>query len=139
MFYETSLTIPAETSSDDPAEIELRVTHGVVHRVEVEFAPGPSWRANVVILYRNHQVWPTNPDGTFASDSHTIGFDDYYEMFYSPYTFVIQGWSPAAVKDHTVRVRLGVLPQIIAEHIYGKTSKIDQALLREAFGLPSEG
>jgi hypothetical protein len=138
MYYETSLTIPAGTLKDSPVETVLKLTHGVVHRVEVEFPDGPSFLAGVAILYGPHQVWPTNPEGCFASNGHTIGFDDYYQMYFAPYALTIQGWAPEADYDHDVRVRVGVLPQAIAEYVYGKMTQSQLLQLQEAFGLTGE-
>lgn len=135
MFYETPLTVPAGTEKSSPVEQVLHVAHGVITRVEVEFNPGCNQMVHVVILYSNHQVWPTNPDGDFASDSHTIGFDDYFQVFDTPYDFVIRAWTDGTTYDHDIRVRLGELPEVIAEHIYGKLTQSSLAALQEAFGL----
>jgi len=139
MFYETSLAVPAGTPADAPVETELHATHGVITRVEIEFNPGCTQMVHVVLLHMNHQVWPTNPGGDFASDSHVVGFDDYYELFDVPYDLVVRAWTDGTDYDHDIRVRVGMLSQEVAEYIYGKRTASGLAALQQAFGLAPEG
>ena len=56
MFYDFAITIPAKTPESAPVEEELKLTHGIIHRVEVEFYPGPRRYAWVKIFRGGHQV-----------------------------------------------------------------------------------
>lgn len=109
MFYDFAVTIPAGRGEDNPVEQELDLTHGIIHRVEVEFYPGPRRYAWVKIFYREHQLWPTNLDGSFRTDAYTIAFDEYEEMFEPPHTLLVRGYSPEADYPHVVTVRIGIL------------------------------
>ena len=115
MFYDFAILIPAGTTEAAPKEETLKLTYGIIHRVEVEFTPGCHRYAFVRIYKDEHQLLPTNPDQAFASDGHTIVIDEHEELFYPPYTLVVRGYSPEADYDHTIIVRVGILPpQIIA-------------------------
>lgn len=109
MFYDFAITIPKGTKEDEPVEEELNLTHGIIHRVEVEFYPGPRRYVWVKIFHREHQLWPTNLDGAFRSDAYTIAFDEYEEMFEPPYTLLVRGYSPYADYPHVVVVRIGIM------------------------------
>lgn len=124
MFYDFAITIPAGTSEDDPVEEELKLTHGVIHRVEVEFYPGPRRYVGLRIYHQEHQLYPTNPDGEFKTDGYTIAFDDFFELKTAPYALKARGYSPDADYSHVVTVRIGVVE-----------SKIALALLKMATGL----
>lgn len=136
MFYDFALTIPANTTEASPLEEVVKVTHGVLHRVEIAFPAGCAGLAHLVILHWGFQLYPTNPGGSFASDDYTIPIDDYFELFFAPYTLKLRGYNEDDTYSHTITVRIGVLPEDVAAHVYGKRKKVDRAKLYEAFGLP---
>lgn len=109
MFYDFAILIPAGRGEDNPVEEEINLTYGIIHRVEVEFYPGPRRYVWVKIFHRDHQIWPTNLDGSFQTDGYTIAFDEYEEMLESPYVLKVRGYSPNADYPHVVTVRIGIL------------------------------
>lgn len=129
MFYDYPITVPADTSKDAPHTEVLRVTHGVLHRVEIEFPAGCVGLVHLTITRFGHQLFPTNPSASFASDDHTITFDDYIEIYTAPYNLRVDAWSEGTTYDHTITVRLGILPQSIAEKRFGKMSTADRTRL----------
>ena len=138
MFYEFPLAIAVGKTELAPETQEVKLTQGLIHRLEVEFPDGCTGLVHVAVLWLDHQVWPTNPGEYFTSNNHVIIVDDYFELYEAPYILKIVGWTEALLYPHTVTVRIGVLPKAVAEHVYGKMSKSDIATLREAFGLSPE-
>lgn len=110
MFYDVSFTIPANTTKAAPTELDVKLTHGVVHRVEIGFPSGCAGLAHLQIRNALNQVWPTNPEGDFNTDDYTIPIDDYYELFEEPYILTLVGWNLDDTYSHTLEVRLGILP-----------------------------
>lgn len=110
MFYDVSFTISANTAKSAPREERVKLTHGVIHRVEIGFPDNCAGLAHLQIREGGHQVWPTNPQGSFNTDGYTIVIDDYYELFEEPYTLTLVGWNLDDTYDHTLEVRFGVLP-----------------------------
>jgi hypothetical protein len=121
MFYDKALTIPANTLENAPEELEVKLTHGVITHVEVEFPPGCHGMVSTYIRRGLHQVWPTNPDSRFASDGRAIIWEDYYELFDEPFTLTIGGYSLGTTYDHEITFRFEVTDQEIAEQ--GKVQK----------------
>lgn len=109
MFYTISLPLPANTLKTAPVEVEARLTYGIIHQVEIEFPAGCAGLAHVAIDRFEHQVWPTNPDGSFASDDWVVTFDDRFELLDRPYIITLRGWNEDDTYDHTPIVRLGIL------------------------------
>jgi len=138
MFYEFPITVAVGKTRVAPEVEEIKLTHGLIHRLEVEFPDGCDGLVHARVMWLDHQVWPTNPNEYFTSDGHVIVIDDYFELYGPPYLLKIEGWSEALLYSHTVRVRIGVLPKAVADHVYGKMSKSDINTLREAFGIPIE-
>lgn len=120
MFYDVSFTIPANTTKAAPLEQHVKLSHGVIHRVEVGFPSGCAGLAHLQILEGAHHVWPTNPAGSFNTDDYTIPIDDYYELFEEPYTLTLVGWNEDDTFSHTLEVRFGILPAwvIMASGLY---------------------
>jgi len=109
MFYDFAITIPKGTTEAKPEERTLQLAYGIIHRVEVEFYPGPRRYVWVKIFRHEHQIWPTNLDGSFQTDAYTIAFDEYEELTVRPYELLVRGYSPNADYDHVVTVRIGIL------------------------------
>jgi hypothetical protein len=136
VFYSFPITIPPNTTQGEPLEIEAPLAHGVIHRLEIGF---PDWhwgQTHVYILHKSHQLWPSNPGGSFSSNDHAITFNDYYPLLDKPFQLRIFGWNEDDAFPHTVTVGLGLLPLKVAEHLYGRISPPDLSKLRQAFGLP---
>jgi len=135
MIYDFAVTVLTTNTVDDPVEEEIKLTHGVVHRIEVEFPAGQIGLIHVSINHMGHQVWPSNPTGTFASDDHVVAFDDYYPLLSPPYIFKIIAWTEGTTFDHIVKVRFGLLPESIAKKRFGTISAEDSARMRaDLFG-----
>ncbi|GAG14535.1 unnamed protein product, partial [marine sediment metagenome] len=120
-------------------ELDYPIANGVIHLVSIEFE---KWCANLLhiqILRFRRLIFPSTPGASFAADGETIAWDDYFEVFETPYTLTIVGWNDDDFFDWTARIRVGVLPRTIAEHVYGKLKAADRRMLYEAFGLEYPG
>ena len=115
MLYEFKLTIPSNTPKSSPLRERVELTRGVIHKVELEFPPGCLGLVHVIIRHFEHQIFPTNRDGDFASDNHVISFPEYYELAYPPYVLTLEGWNEDDTYSHTVTVRIGVLPDWVVQ------------------------
>lgn len=115
MFYDFSFTIPANTAKSDPAELDCKLTHGIIHRVEVGFPSRCGGLAHCVIKEGLHQHFPTNPEGSFNADGYTIAFNEYLEFFRRPYILTLVGWSFDDTFPHTLEVRIGILPASVLQ------------------------
>ena len=130
MFYDFILTVPAATTKAIPAEETLKLTHGIIHRVEIEFPAGCVGLVSCIILHWEHQLYPLNTQGYFSADDHVIAFDDYFQLFYAPYTLKVRGWAPNTAYQHKIRIRIGLLPRSIAEYRFGKLTKVEAERIR---------
>ncbi len=136
MFYTYTITVPAATAQNAPAELDLSLSHGVIHRVSVSFPPGCAHLVEVTILQHNHQLWPSSVGGTLKADSFTIEWDDYFELFEPPHVLIARCWAPTTRFPHDIEIRIGLLPARVAEHQFGRSTRQGTQELRNAFGLP---
>lgn len=110
MFYDFSFTIPLNTPKNEPEELQVKLTRGIIHRVEIGFPAGPRHMVHVAIRKGLHQQWPTNPQGSFNSENFTIVINEFYPLLTKPYILTLQGWSPDTAYQHTIELRFGILP-----------------------------
>ena len=121
MLYVLALTIPANTAEATPYEEDLKLTDGVITRVEVEFPAGCQGLAHSYARQAIHQVFPTNPDGDLCSDNYVIAWNDYQDIDADPRVLTIGGWNTDDTYDHTITWRIELSDRVIAER--GKTSQ----------------
>ena len=114
MFYRYSLTVPASTPATAPVILTCALTHGIVHQVEVAFPPGCAGLVHVSLWRYEHQVWPTNPDESFAWDNYTIVItNEAFGITEVPYELSLRAWSEDTTFNHTIVCRIGVkLPEL---------------------------
>ena len=114
MFPDFKLVIPANTLDAVPVRMEVDLPVGIIHRLMLLFPPGPHGMVKVRILEHDHQVWPSNLDGYFASDDEVIDIVEHYEILEPPVVFYLVGSSPGTTYSHTISVRFGILaPEVI--------------------------
>jgi len=110
MFYDFAITVPKSRTEANPVEQVMKLTYGVIHRVEVQFPIGTQALAHCKLLHEEHQLFPTNPEGSFASDGYVIPIDDHFELFTEPYSLKAKCWNDDDTYAHTITVRVGILP-----------------------------
>ena len=132
MLYTHTLTVPANTTENDPAEEVVKLTHGVITMVEVEFPPGCAGLVQSFIRRSLHQVWPSNQEGYFRSDGRAIRWNDYYEMFSEPMELTVGAWSGDDFYSHDVLFRFELTSREIAERgkVVGSVASTVRQLLR---------
>lgn len=119
MFYDFAITVTKDDTAADPKWQTMKLTKGVVHRVEVQFPIGTRAKVHCQIYHGGHQFLPTNPDGNFASDGWTIVMDEHYELKTAPYTLKAKCWSEADTYSYDVNVRIGVLSKEVLSPLTG--------------------
>lgn len=124
MIYDFEVTVTAGTALATPKESRLKLTHGVIHQLNIDIPPGPRGELYFVILVGGSQLYPHNQGGYFRTDNRLIAFNEYFELTSAPYELTFKGWAPTAAYDHTVHIEVGLIE-----------SKIALASLRVAKGL----
>lgn len=108
MFYDFPLLIPANTTPVKPVSMDCTICPGVIDRVMFIFPPGAAGLAHVRVARGGHQLWPSNLDGSFASDGEFLDFTESYSLDETPYTLLFSGWNLDDTYSHTITLRLGI-------------------------------
>ena len=134
MFYEFTLTIPANTPATAPVESEVVLDHGRIVAVEVQFPRGCVGLVHVTINRELHQLWPSNPDGNIAGEDARISWSEDHPFLEVPYTLQLWGWNLDDTFPHTITFRLNLLP--ISVPISPAPPALSQPAIIETFTLP---
>ena len=124
MLYVLALTIPANTAEAAPYEEDLKLTDGVITRVEVEFPAGCQGLVHSYARQAIHQVFPTNPDADLCSDNHVIAWHDYQDLDTDPRVLTISGWNVDDTYDHTITVRLELEPLAVTPSLVDEIKQL---------------
>jgi len=114
MLFCWDITIPKGTTEDDPLEQTLKVSKGVVVKVQFKYPSGCHGLVKVRILRLQSQIWPLSPGEWITGDDEIIDAPEYYEFLKGPYTLKLIGCAPSTTYDHTITVRLVILPKPVA-------------------------
>ena len=106
MFYDFAVTVPAGTLATSPVEQKLKLTEGVILRVDVEFPAGCRGYVSLVLKHEGHQLYPTNPSEQFNTEDFTVGIWDIYPLYTAPYSLTAIAWAPETNYPHTITVRV---------------------------------
>ena len=125
MFYAWNFTLPADKDEAGKTTQVLRLGKVTITMCEVVFPVGC---ANLVFVHLNkvlHQVYPKNPDYKFVGDGVTITCTDEYEMREEPHTLQFHGWNTDEIYDHTITVRIQLVPaKEILHKVVGQVMRI---------------
>jgi len=108
MYYLTFHTVPPQTLETDPYEYQVAVVDGILSHVDIGFPQGCAGLAHLQLYYKHHQLYPTNPDQSFAWDGNVFSFDDDFPIYEHPYTVTVRAWNDDDSYEHTLMVGLSV-------------------------------
>jgi len=110
MIYSTDITVPMNTLITGKQRTRLKIVTGIIHQVDIQFPTGVAATTHVQIADGFSQLWPSNPKEDFSGDGYTISFREEHEIKYIPFFLYIYTWNDSTTYNHTITVRLGILP-----------------------------
>jgi len=114
MFFAWDITIPAGRSEANPLTQVLKLTAGVIVKGDIKFPRGCHGIVKVRLLHREFQLVPLSSGEWVTGDDETISFPEYFEIKGRPFSLKFVGCSPNSGYDHTITIRITMLPRNIA-------------------------
>lgn len=111
MIYNYSISTAANTAETSKQETVLKVSRGVLHKLEITFPGGCAGLLNVQIFDDTHQIFPTNPGGSFALDNVHLNFAEFYEITSPSPQLKVITWNDDDTYEHKVHIAIGILPK----------------------------
>jgi len=111
VFYCWDITIPKDTEEDDPVTQTLKLSKGVITRLDVKFPAGCHGMVGIRITRYEAPLVPLARESWLTGDDETVPTEGYYELFEAPSQLKFVGCSPDTDYPHTISVRVQVLPK----------------------------
>ena len=109
--YSFSITAPANTDEDSQTEVELLMSKGVIHDVEITIPHGHAGLAHLKIFHHEVQLYPLSRNNDYHGDGMAIKFKDFYELKNEPYSLIARAYNTDELYDHEFIISIGVLPK----------------------------
>jgi len=115
MFYSFEVAVAAGNTVSNKKQLEMEMSAGVIHQVDVLFPDTADHNIRVQIFDRNLQMWPSNRNATIRGDATVVSFRDFYEMKASNNILTAKAWWADTQTACTVFVHIGVLPRSVLQ------------------------
>lgn len=115
MFYVFSYIPDATDTKASPHKLEMKLTAGVIHQVDVLFQSGANHEEFVQIRRADLQLWPTNREEYLRGNATAISFREFVEIPHggSILTALISTTLSSDFKE--VLIQIGLLPKRIIQ------------------------
>lgn len=114
MFFAWDITVETTHTEAAPKTQILKLSKGVITRADIKFPAGCRGFVKVRLLRSEFQLVPLSKGEWVTGDDETVPTESYYELFETPTQLKFVGCSPDATYDHTVTVRISVVPKEMA-------------------------
>ncbi|MBW2672662.1 MAG: hypothetical protein JRD89_04490 [Deltaproteobacteria bacterium] len=113
MFYVFDYTLTASDLVTSKKRLDMELTAGVIHQVDVLFQKDAAHK-NLVQIYHGHtQLWPSNRGGALRGDATVISFREFYELHGAVNTLTAYFWTTDASVLKEVVIQIGLLPKAV--------------------------
>ena len=125
MFYAWDILLPYGKTETLKEKRILSMEKGTITRCEVMFPRGCCGLVFSHIDDALHQVYPKNPDNRLYGNGETVVSSDEYEIKEEPYQLEFHGWNTDDTYNHTVTVRIQLVPaKEILHRVVGEVMRI---------------
>ena len=126
MHYAGQFTVTAVSTLKSQSSLKIIITEGILHSGIFFFPAGCRGTVYLHLDHAIHQIWPTNPSGTFAFENYVHEVKDYYRIPPGVKQLELKGYSVNADNDHTIQWAFTInRPEEVFPMLYGPLSKIE--------------
>ena len=115
MFYAFTHTITTDDVITAKKRLDLQMTAGVIHQVDVLFQDGCNYEANVMIFKGDHQLWPSNRGSTMKGNATAISFREFLELKPGDNELTAFIWGDGTIEAVNVIIQIGLLPKKVLQ------------------------
>ena len=115
MFYAFPYTLTADDKVTAKKRIDMSLTAGIIHQVDVLFQKDCAHMINVQIFHGGSQLWPTNRLKSLKGDATVVSFREFYELKGSVNDLhALVWWHPTETLKEVI-IQIGLLPKKIIQ------------------------
>jgi hypothetical protein len=115
MFYSFSHITEATDTAAAPKRLNMDLTAGVIHQVDVLFQSGTLHAINVQIHKGGHQLYPSNRGAALRGDATVISFREFLELKPGDVDLYALIWTTDTDVLKEVLINIGLLPREIIQ------------------------
>lgn len=106
MIYVFPIIVPANTLASAKQKTILPLSRSKIIGMMVQFPSGQVGLAHLALNVGLHQLFPTNPEASFASSAETVSWLEDYVLDIGSNQMEAYTWNLDTVYDHTITVRV---------------------------------
>jgi hypothetical protein len=114
LLFAWDITVPALTLATAPLTQTLKLSYGIITKIDIKFPAGCHGLVNIRLLHEESPLIPNNKDTWLTGDNETVAIPEYFELTTTPYALKFVGISPGTAYAHTISVRITILPKTVA-------------------------
>jgi len=115
MFYVFNQTITTLDDKHKKLRLDLDLSAGVIHQVDVLFQDGCKHQAHVQIFQGNLQLWPSNRGNTLRGNATVISFREFFEVSFGLSDLHAMIWGDGTIDAVEVVIQVGLLPKRVIQ------------------------
>lgn len=115
MFYAFSYTVVGTETESAPKQLEMQLTGGVIHQVDVLFQDGCNHEVFVQVYLESHQLWPTNRGEKLRGNATVVSFREFLELHPGNSKLTAHIWTTLSADYKEVIIQIGLLPKRIIQ------------------------
>ncbi len=93
MFYVFSYTPVITDTEAAPHKMDLQLTAGIIHQVDILFQNGCNHEEFVKVYDGSHQIWPSNVQEKLRGNATVISFREFYKLGKGTNKLVAEFWT----------------------------------------------
>jgi len=114
MLYCDKITVPANTSKDNPVTKEFEIKEDVITTVSVYFPPGHACLTGVSFWYGEDMIFPDKNYDWIRGNDESVNAQLYFLLPEVPSKIIVKAFNEDVTYPHTVYIRIEALPSSIA-------------------------
>jgi len=130
--YSYSKTFKVGTDKESQESLEMLCHWGILRETAISFPDGCHGVCHVSINDGLHQVYPTNPEETYALDGFTLIIKDKYKIVPDTRKLTLKGYN-LGIYEHTIKVTFTIEVDYVPNPVEEATLGIFK-ILKKIFG-----
>jgi len=115
MFYVFDHSVVTGDIDTSPKRLNLDLTAGVIHQVDVLFQDGCDHKAHVQIFQGGLQLWPSNRGKSLRGNATVVSFREFLELVTGATDLYALIWGDGVITGVEVIIQIGLLPKKIIQ------------------------
>jgi len=111
MLFEKGFLVETTHTATNHKVDTMKIAHGIITWISVLYPTGCHGMVHGIIRHHEHQIAPSTEEMNIIGDGIPIQWTEYYEIYQPPYELKIELWGVDCTYNHTVTIRVAILPR----------------------------